>query len=62
MHQYPNQQTLRVRKGRETAKLKETTSVMADTAAPANGGYNFRLAITPHPSVAKAIPYSRRNV
>lgn len=31
-------QTLRVRQGRETAKPKATTRVIADTAAPANGG------------------------
>lgn len=33
-----NTQTLRVRQGRETAKPNETTSVIADTAAPAKGG------------------------
>jgi len=33
-----NAQTLRVKHGRETANPKATTRVIADTAAPANGG------------------------
>lgn len=49
-------QTSSVRHGRETANPNATTSVIADTAAPANGGYIFKLATTPQPSVAKAIP------
>lgn len=49
-------QTSRVKHGRETANPNATTRVIADTAAPANGGYIIRLATTPHPSVAKAIP------
>lgn len=31
-------QTSRVKHGRETANPNDTTSVIADTAAPANGG------------------------
>lgn len=31
-------QTLRVKQGREKANPKDTTRVIADTAAPANGG------------------------
>jgi len=31
-------QTLRVRQGRDTANPNETTTVIADTAAPAKGG------------------------
>ena len=49
-------QTLRVRHGRETANPKATTRVIADTAAPAKGGYIFKLTTTPQPSVANAIP------
>lgn len=55
-----NVPTLHVRQERDTAKPKATTRVIADTAAPANGGYIFRLAMTPHPSVAKAMPYKIR--
>lgn len=52
--------TLRVRQGRETAKLKAITRVVAETPAPTNGGFIIRLAITPQTSVANAIPYRIR--
>jgi hypothetical protein len=51
---------LRVRHGRETAKLKAITRVIAEIAAPINGGFNIRLAMTPQTSVANAIPYKIR--
>jgi hypothetical protein len=54
-------QTLRVRHGRETAKLKAITRVPAETPAPTKGGLINRLAITPQTSVANAIPYKIRN-
>ena len=38
IHSTSNSQTLRVKHGRETANPKDTTSVIADTAAPAKGG------------------------
>lgn len=53
--------TLSVRHGRDTANPKATTRVIADTAAPAKGGYICKLATTPQPSIAKAIPYRTRN-
>lgn len=48
--------TLRVKHGREIAKLKAITRVIAEITAPTNGGFMIRLAMTPQSSVANATP------
>ena len=48
-------QTSRVKHGRDTANPNDTTRVIAETAAPANGGYITKLATTPHPSIANVV-------
>lgn len=49
-----------VTQGRDIAKPKAMTKLIADTEDPTNGGDIFRLATTPQHSVAKAIPYRMR--
>jgi len=46
--------------GRETAKPKAITRVVAEMPAPTNGGFIIILAIIPQTSVASAIPYRIR--